>query len=38
VLAEPIYAVVVPAEEAIDVNTPIDLRIAEALLAGRNAG
>lgn len=34
VLAEPVYAVVVDEEEALDVNTMLDLRIAEAILRG----
>ena len=35
VLAEPLYAVVVPDEEAIDVKTPLDLVIAEAVMRWR---
>ena len=34
VLVEPIYAVVVDQEEALDVNTELDLKIAEAVLRG----
>jgi CMP-N-acetylneuraminic acid synthetase len=35
VLADPTYAVVVPEEEAVDVNTALDLAVAEALLLQR---
>lgn len=38
VLAEPLYAVVVPEEEAIDINTPLDLVIAEAVMRWRAEG
>lgn len=34
VLVEPVYAVVVEEEEALDVNTELDLRIVEAMLRG----
>jgi CMP-N,N'-diacetyllegionaminic acid synthase len=34
VLAEPVYAVVVDEEEALDVNSELDLRVAEAMLDG----
>jgi CMP-N-acetylneuraminic acid synthetase len=38
VLAEPLYAVVVPEDEAIDINTPLDFLVAEAALrAGSRA-
>ena len=35
VLADPLHAVIVPDDEAIDVNTPLDLVVAEALLRRR---
>ena len=35
VLADPLYAVVAPDEEALDVNDAVDLALAEALLAAR---
>lgn len=35
VIAEPMYAVVVPEEEAIDINTPVDFLLAEAALRQR---
>ena len=35
VLAEPLFAVVAPEEEAIDVNTPLDLVVAEAVMRWR---
>jgi CMP-N,N'-diacetyllegionaminic acid synthase len=38
ILGEPLYAVVVPEEEAVDVNVPVDLQVAEALLAWRAEG
>jgi CMP-N,N'-diacetyllegionaminic acid synthase len=34
VLAEPVYAVVVDEQEAIDVNSELDFRVAEAILRG----
>lgn len=38
VLAEPLYAVTVSEEEALDVNTPLDLLVAEALVRAREEG
>jgi CMP-N,N'-diacetyllegionaminic acid synthase len=35
VLAEPLYAVIAPPEETIDINDPLDLVLAEAVLAAR---
>lgn len=35
VLAEPLHAVVVPEEQAIDINTPLDFLIAEAVMRSR---